>query len=167
MKITNKTKYADFEPLEQFITPEDVSNLKAAAELEYGNCYNLTIDQFWGVLSGNYELLGDLTNPTVYQYYWRKRFDEFAEEIGRACEQMTIHPTPDEEQCQIGTVKMQPMEAMLIFVRSYFGLPSFVEAGKRTMGEYMTARKDSYNKQRMQRNFEELQRKKFKKNKHK
>ena len=47
---------------------------------------------------------------------------------------------------------------MLVFVREYFGLPSFFEAGKRTIGEYLTARKDKYNEQRIRKNIEDKQR---------
>ena len=48
-------------------------------------------------------------------------------------------------------------------MRAYFGLHSFYEAGKRTMGEYLTARKDEYNKGMVQYNFEQAQKEKFKK----
>lgn len=162
MKVTSKTKYnEEFQLYEQFLTQESIQQLKQAAEQQFTNCYNLTIDEFWGVVNGNYELLGNLEKPTVYQTYWLKRFADFVDELSNACERLSLRPTPEMEQCQNGVVKIQPMEAMLVFTRSYFGLPSFADAGKRTIGEYLTARKDDYNTKRVQRNFEELQKRKL------
>ena len=162
MRITSNTLYRDFEVFEQAITQESMQDLKAAAERKFGNCYNLTIDEFFGVVGGNCSILGDgLNNPTVLQVYWLKRFKDFSEELLHICERLTIKD-PSREHLQNGCVKLEPMESVLIFTRDYFGLPSFMEAGKRTMGEYITARKDKYNEARMQRNAEEETRRKLK-----
>lgn len=174
MQIKLGARYSEFAPFEQFATQESLQELKQGAEQKYGGCYGLTIDQFWGICNGDLSIIGidpkqvkegkfDWETLTVGQEYWKKRFDDFANEIANACKRMSIKPTPEQEQAANGCVKIEPMEQMLIFVRSYFGLPSFTAAGERTMGEYITARKDDYNKKRMQRNWEEIQRRKLKK----
>lgn len=178
MQIRLHSKYVEFAAFEQYATQESLQEIKAAAEREYGNCYGLTIDEFWGICNGDLSIIGidpvqvkdgkfDWAKLTIAQVYWKKRFDDFVQEIAGACKRMTIKPTPEEEQAQNGCVTIEPMEAMLIFVRNYFGLPSFADAGKRTMGEYITARKDDYNQKRVKRNWEEIQRRKLriKKNK--
>ena len=170
MEVTSKTLYSEFAPFEEFATQESLQALKQAAEQKYGNCYGLTIDEFWGLCNGDFSYVGITPETkqdelTVLQVYWAKRFTDFTQEIANACKRMTIKPTPEQEQAQNGCVTIEPMEAMLIFVRSYFGLPCFADAGKRTMGEYITARKDDYNQKRTQRNWEEIQCRKLKKNK--
>lgn len=162
MIINERTKYKDFEQAEKYATQDSLQQIKGAAEKHFKNCYELTIDEFFGVLGGDYSLLGNLKNPTILQVYWLKRFKDFVDEFSKACERLTIQPTPDEQQCKNGCVKVTPQEAMLIFTREYFGLPSFYEAGKRTIGEYLTARKDRYNEARQHRNYEELQKRKLK-----
>ena len=161
MTITDKTLYEDFAPLEKVLTDGSVRELKASAERNYGNCYELTIDQFFGIANGDLSLLGDMQQPTVLQVYWQKRFAEFCTELTKACERLSIKE-PNEAKISSGCVEMTALEGMLIFTREYFGLPSFFEAGKRTMGEYLTARKDKYNAARRQKNFEQIQREKLK-----
>ena len=161
MRVTNNTPYATFQPYEGIITPESARELKAAAEAQYRNCYTLTIDEFFGIMSGDYSLLGDMKEPSVLQVYWLKRFADFCEEFTQACASLSIKD-PAHEHLRDGCVKMQPQEAMLIFTREYFGLPSFYEAGKRTLGEYLTARKDRFNDAVFRRNNEAEQKRKFK-----
>lgn len=163
MKITSNTKYADFAQYEFALTEDSTKALMEQAEQLYGHCNELTIDQFWGLMGGDYSILGDLSNPSVLQVYWSRRFKEYCEQFTQICERLKLEPREDEQKAQKGCIEMTPMEGMLIFVRSYFNLPSFAEAGKRTLGEYIVARKDKYNEARTQRNFEDIQRAKFKK----
>lgn len=170
MEVRSSTLYSEFAPFEEYATQESLQALKAAAEQKFGNCYGLTVDEFWGIANGDFSYIGITpemreNEPTVYQVYWIKRFNDFTQEIANACKRMTIKPTPEQEQATNGCVKIEPMEQMLIFVRSYFGLPSFKAAGLITMGEYITARKDDYNQRRTQRNWEDIQRRKLKLNK--
>ena len=162
MDVTSKTLYKDFAIYEPFIDDEQDKRLKEKAEEIYGNCYNLTLDEFWGVVNGNYELLGDTTNPTVLQVYWIKRFEEFTGELEQLHKRIVIEPTPEQKQAGAGCIKFRPMEAMLLFCRTYFGLHNFGDAGKITIGEYVLAAKDDYNKRRQDSNWNAIQRQKFK-----
>lgn len=164
MQVSNKTPYAELQPYEELLAPESVQELKEAAEAQYRNCYTLTIDEFFGIINGDYSILGDMKMPSVLQVYWLKRFTDFCEEFARACNALSIKD-PTQEYLHNGCAEMQPQEAMLIFTREYFGLPSFFEAGKRTLGEYLTARKDKFNEAVMHRNSEAEQKRRLKQHK--
>lgn len=163
MRVTSNTKYADFEQYEYAVTEEGTKVLMEQAEQLYGHCNELTIDQFWGLMSGDFSILGDISDPSVLQVYWCKRFTQFCEQFTQVCRRLKLEPRDDEAKAQKGCVEISPMEGMLIFTREYFGLHSFSEAGQRTLGEYVTARKDKYNEARTRRNFEDIQKAKFKK----
>ena len=167
MVITEKTPYSDIIEVEELFADTTIKELKQAAEKKYGDCYNLTIDEFFGLIEGNYSLLGDITEPTALQVYWLKRFEEFCTEFANSCERMTLQPTDDQTQLQTGCLKLSGKEGMLIFTREYFGLPSFMAAGKRTLGEYLVARKDKYNEAVQKRNFDAWQRRKIEETKRK
>lgn len=162
MKITSKTKYADFREYEPFITDESKAELKRQAEQAFKPCHLLTLDEFWAISTKDYTLLGSLEEPTVLQVYWLLRFADYCEELRKICERLTIEQTGDEVQAEQGCVTLSPQESMLVFVRSYFGLRSFREAGQVTMNEYILARKDKYNHARQQRNWENMQRNRMK-----
>lgn len=162
MIVTAKTKYRDFEELEKVATAESLQALKQASEQYFKPCNALTIDEFFGIIGGDYSLLGDLAEPSVYQVFWLKRFQEFAEQFTKECERLHLEPTAEMKQAQQGAIDMQPMESMLVFLQDYFALPSFFDAGKRTIGEYLLARKVRYNEQLAQRNYETMQRNKLK-----
>lgn len=158
MKITSNTLYADFAQYEDVLTEESKADLLRAADQYYKPCHMLTLDEFWGLTAGNYELIG-LTSEeqaTVFQYYWVQRFKSFVEEFAKSCERLSMKDK-DSDAISKGCVKIQPQENMLIFAREYFGLSSFVEAGKVTIGEYILARKDRYNTWLMKKNSEQLQ----------
>lgn len=162
MRITSNTKYADFEQYEYALTEEGAQVLMAQAEEMYGQCSELTIDEFWGLIGRDYSLLGDMSEPSVLQVYWCKRFAQFCEQFAKACERLKLEPTETEKQAQTGCMPMSPQESMLTFVRSYFGLHSFYEAGKIRIGEYLLARKDAYNDARAKRNYANIQQAKLK-----
>lgn len=164
MEVNNKTKYLDFVLIEQCITPESRKALIAGAQAQYGYYGQLTIDQFWSVVNGDKSLLGDMSEPLVLQVYWLYGFEEYCKGFTEALEKLVVPENPnDKDKYNMGCVNMSAQETMLIFTREYFGLPSFFAAGKRTIGEYLTARKDKFNQAMMQHNFAESQKAKFKK----
>ena len=164
MKVTADTKWAEFESVDPYITEETRKDLHKAAQDAIRRYGELTIDEFFGLVGGDLSILGMIEEPTVLQMYWMRGFEQFCKELTDATEKLKVPSDPNKEQVyQRGCVELSTQEHMLIFVRAYFGLPSFYEAGKRTMGEYLTARKDEYNKGMMQYNFEQAQKEKFKK----
>lgn len=168
MIITERTPYEDYVQQERVASDETAAQIHAAACRYYKQYAELTIDEFWGLMAGDFSLLGDTTKPSVLQIYWQRGFEEFCKTLTKTLERLVIPENPNKEaEIQRGCVEMSAQEGMLIFVRSYFGLPSFYAAGKRTMGEYITARKDDFNKTMTKRNFEALQMRELKTKRHK
>lgn len=162
MDITKEMRYVDFKDAEPFLFPEGIKQLKDKSEEIFGYCHRLTIDEFFAIINGDLSLLGNMETPTVLQVYWMKRFEDFTKEFTKICERYTLSPTPEQQQATQGVEPMTPLETMLVFTRDYFGLPSFVEAGKRTIGEYITAKKARYNDLLTQRNYQNIQVRKMK-----
>lgn len=162
MIVTPETLYTEFQPVEDCVDEASKTDLMKAAERAYKACNELTLDEFWGVMNGDYSLLGNLDEPKVLQVYWLKRFAQFVDEFGNECKRTQLEPTPEQRQASQGTLEMLPVESMLVFVRQYFGLHSFADCGRITIGEYLTARKDHYNDALIQRNYEKIQREKLK-----
>lgn len=145
MRITNKTKYTDFEPVEKYIDEETTASLKKAAERAYKSMYELTFAQFLQACSGYFDgVIGKAQNPTVLQVYWRKRFAEFQVEFNNTLKATNVPLTPKQQRASEGLPKQTFAESMLVFIRQYFGLHSFKEAEQITMGEIIIARKDAY-----------------------
>lgn len=161
MIVNADTKYKDFVQYEKVLTKESEADLMKAAEQYFKPCYQLTLNEFWKVLNGNFDLLGDLTEPSVLQVYWIKRFTAFADEFKQSVEKLNTE-TPEMQGLDANCVKILPQESMLIFIREYFGLPSFMEAGQRTIGEYILARKDRYNEFVLRKAYEAKQKQKLK-----
>lgn len=162
MTITNKTKYSDFEQYEPYIGADDVCRLKELAQENYGKYMTLTIAEFFGLTGGNYELLGDIQDPSVLQVYWLRGFADFVKDFTNTCTRLTIPQTPEEEQAESGCVKLQPQEAVLLFLQDFYGLHYMREAEQMTIFDYILARKGAYNRRLTQRNWENIQRQKLK-----
>ena len=62
MEITSKTRYADFAAIEPYITQKTADAIRAAACQQYKPYAALTIDEVWGLLSGDFSLLGACGN---------------------------------------------------------------------------------------------------------
>ena len=144
-------------PYEGVLTTKSEDELKRSAEQVFKPVHTLTINEFFGVVNGDYSVLGDMSDPTVLQVYWLKRFAEYVETFADICKRTRVEPTAEQQQAAKGCVQIEPAEGMLIFVRSYFGLHSFREAGEITMNEYVMARKDTYNNALIRRNMEKIQ----------
>lgn len=164
MIVTENTKYRDFAPVVPFIEEEQEKQLMDAAERLYGFCNMLTIDQFFGLMDGDYQLLGDMDDPSVLQAYWLQRFERFCANFSARCEELTMPPTAEQQKASAGTKPLDYKASVLVFIRDYFGLHSFVDCGHITLGEYLTARQDKFNAQVVQRNYNRMQEQKFKKN---
>lgn len=162
MRITDKTKYATLQPVERYLEPAAVADLKAAAERLYGSMYDLTFETFYACTNEDFSgVLGDLKNPTVLQVYWCKRFAEFTAEFAKALKAMTLPQTADEKAACAGLIKTDWAEGMLVFMQQYFGLRSFKEAEQITIGELLIAKRARYNQDKYQRELANIQRQKM------
>ena len=145
--------------MEKYVSKKGQEKLKLAAEQELGSTYDLPFDTFWQCCGGDFSHLGDATNPTVLQVYWVKRFKEFVEEYTAALKALVVRPTADEEKAtaEAGLLEVTFGESMLVFLRDYFGLPSFEEAGRRTMAELLIAKRATFNQERYKRKLTQIQ----------
>lgn len=163
MIVTNETRYADFQPTEKYLKPASVDALKKASERAYVGMYELTFGQFLRASGGDFsEVLGDMSDPTVLQVYWCKRFADFQAEFGDALKNTQVQPTADQKQAASGLPQQTFAEAMLTFGRAYFGLHSFAEAENLTLGDLIIARKDVYISAMFERRLQAIQMKKYK-----
>ena len=164
MQITEATKYTEFEPFEKYVTKKTEQGLFESAEEKFGKMYDLEFGTFWQCSNDNFEdVLGNMSEPTVLQVYWKKRFEKFVEEFAATLKAMTLTQTAEEIQAAEGLLKISWDEAILVFVRDYFGLHSFKDAERITMGEILIAKRATYNREKFQRKLAKIQTAKLRK----
>jgi hypothetical protein len=162
MLITKATKYKDFQGIEKYVSEKSIQALYAGAEKQFGGMYDLEFGSFWECSNGNFEgVLGDMQEPTVLQVYWMKRFEKFVEEFAEQLKGLTITPNADEQRASAGMLKVGWAEAMLIFLKDYFGLHNFKDAERITIGEILIAKRAAYNRDTFQRNLAAINKQKM------
>ena len=158
MLITAQTKYTEVADAEKYFTPQSVEELKRAAEDAYTSMYDLTFATFHACANGDFsDVLGDMTDPTVLQVYWCKRFADFVKDFADALQKIQVPQTPDEKMAAKGLLKTDWAESMLVFLQDFFGLRSFKEAEKITMGELLIAKRARFNEETYRRNLARIQ----------
>lgn len=157
MRITDRTLYANIKPVEKYFRENMESEIMRAAEGKFGGMYDLEFATFWACAGGDFSNLGDMRNPTVLQVYWVKRFNKFVEEITQALKGLTLNPTADESKAGQGLLQVTWGESILIFLQQFFGLKSYKEAEKITIGELLIAKRAQYNKDLFQRKLANIQ----------
>ena len=157
MRITERTLYATIEPIEKYFRPKMADDIMRAAEGKFGGMYDLEFATFWACAGGDFSHLGDMKNPTVLQVYWVKRFNKFVEEFTQAIKGLTVPPTTDEMKAGQGLLQLTWGEGILIFLQQFFGLKSYKEAEKITIGELLIAKRAQYNKDLFQRKLANIQ----------
>jgi hypothetical protein len=161
MRITEDTLYTDFVPYEDFISEEDKLHIAAAAVELYGDYNSLTIEKFAELTQLTPEQAMAEYN-TVFKVYWLLGFKDFVEQFSKTISNFSLKPTPMEASASSVCFEVTMLESMLVFSRDYFGLKSFSEAAKTTLGDYLIARKADYNSKAFERRFSELQMQKIK-----
>lgn len=165
MKITEQTKYLQFVGVEKYLQGDAEKAINKAAQAAFCKYEDLTFGQFLRACDGDFSTvlnrpekrgffarlfrraarLEDWTiNPSVLQVYWAKGFAEWAKGFAGSLQKMQVPQTAEEVQAQSVVPKTEFAEGMLIFIRGYFGLKSFAEAEKITMGEILIAKHDTY-----------------------
>lgn len=163
MRITERTLYATIQPIEKYLQDSMTSELMRAAEAKFGAMYDLEFATFWACAGGDFSNLGDMRNPTVLQVYWVKRFNKFVEEFTKALKGLTLSPTADESKAGQGLLQVTWGEGILVFLQQWFGLKSYKEAEKITIGELLIAKRAQYNQDLFRRRLAQIQTAKFKK----
>ncbi len=157
MRVDETTKYHEFEPIEKYVPDSQKKAITNAAESLYGCMYDLEFGEFWNVANGDLSRLGSLEDPTVFQTYWLKRFEEFTKEFAETLNKLSVKQTADEKRAAEGCLKVSWGESILVFLQNFFGLKSFKEAEKITLGELLIAKRAQYNDDLFARRISQIQ----------
>ena len=130
------------------MTDESKAQALSLARDVYGNYDDLTLMQFLQLTEGDYTHIG-IENPErveVGQLLWMQGFADFCKIFANLCNRMQVPESPESRAAHNGEMPLSTREGMLIFARSYFGFHTFEEAANTvTVGEYVVARKDTFN----------------------
>ena len=157
MRIDKNTKYREFEPIEKYVPDSQKKAITNAAESVYGCMYDLEFGEFWNFANGDFSRLGNLEDPTVFQVYWLNRFDEFTKEFAETLNKLSVEQTTEEKRAAEGCLKISWGESVLVFLQKFFGLKSFKEAEKITLGELLIAKRAQYNDDLFARRISQIQ----------
>lgn len=143
MRINVKSAYvAD---VDELLKDEARAAIEAEAIKEYGSFTALTLGKWIECTSGDYScVLGDI-HGTFLQVYWLKLFERETKVFVEALTKLSPKMDASEQRAASGLLKTTLAESLLVFVRNYFGLPSFKAAEDITLGEILIAKKASYN----------------------
>lgn len=158
MKVTHKTRYTAFVGVEKYLQRDAESALYESAQKRFGRYEDMTFAEFLRAADGEFDSLLDeqigrrwvwrrkdwKADPSVLQVYWIKGFGEFAKSFAQTLDNLQVPQTAEEKTAGDGLPKMTFAEGMLVFIRSYFGLPSFEQAEKIKIAEIMIAKHDAY-----------------------
>lgn len=151
MQISALDKYADLLGVLDVLTDGTRERIGSQMADHLKPFYSLTLEEFFACLRCDFSCIGlqrpeDLAEMSVAQGLWVERFAPFVEEFIKVCEALKPPQAPDEVTKVAGLKPCTFEEAALLFSREYFGLHSFTDAAKTTLGDYVIARKDTYNK---------------------
>lgn len=150
MRITPETLYTkSFERNERYFRASDIEAIEHASEKYYGPICDLAFADYWAIANGDkdalFAVLGDMSRPTIFQTFWVRAFRKYTETFSDALKRFSIPQTLQEKTAADSCAPVGFAEGILIFARSYFGLHSFREAERITMGEILIAKKAAYN----------------------
>lgn len=130
------------------MTDESKEQALSVARGVYGDYEDLTLMQFLQLTEGDYTHIG-IENPErveVGQMLWLRGFAEFCKIFANLCNRMQVPESAESRAAHNGEMPLSTREGMFIFARSYFGFHTFEEAANTvTVGEYVVARKDTFN----------------------
>lgn len=156
MQITTHTRFLDVAAYMQVATDDTLARIRKAAPVAVfgdGGYYTMTLGQFGALLQGAEPLDvvagGTYETLTVFEYYAIEGMADFVRQYAEMLKRFTPQPIAGES---VGnTVQMTAAEALLVFARKYFALPSFQAAEQITLGDLLIAKKDAYNEIMVQR----------------
>lgn len=149
IKISNKTLYS--EAIEELLPNAEVEKLKNEAVKYFIGYrpYEMPLRIFLDILEGNFrneKLEKECAEGlTLFAKIYAEKIGEFAKEFCEKYEALTNKPTAEERKAGEACLETSFRENIIVFTRSYFGLPSFVKAYEITLGEILIAKKDKYN----------------------
>lgn len=155
MKIDKYTLYRDFVAVEPYVEAPKLEELRRAAVADkFGmeGFYGLTLGELLDGMRGDFDALMDCGGDTVFDHYRVTAFCEWLKEFVAVVNGLTLKPTAKQIAQSSGCKSLTFEESVYYFVRSYFGLPNFDAVRELTVGDYIMAKKDDFNKAVIDRN---------------
>lgn len=155
MKVDKYTLYRDFAAVEPYIEAPQLEELRRAAVADkFGEngFYDLTLGGLLDGMNGDFSALQDCGGETVFDRYRAAAFGEWMKEFVAVVDNLTLKPTPQQRMQANGCKPLTFEESVYYFVRSYFNLQNFNAVRDLTVGDYIMAKKDDYNKAVIDRN---------------
>lgn len=155
MKIDKYTLYRDFAAVEPYIEAPKLEELRRAAVADkFGKVgfYGLTLGGLLDAMNGDNDALLDCNGETVFDLYRVAEFSVWVNEFIAVVNGLTLKPTAKQIAQSSGCKSLTFEESVYYFVRSYFNLPNFDAVRDLTVGDYIMAKKDDYNKAVVDRN---------------
>lgn len=155
MKIDRHTTSQEIAPFVSLITDADWERIRSAAVRDKfgdGGFYAMTVGDFTTVLGGDIRPLLQSGGRTVYDNARVEAFKAFVDELADTLKRLTLPPTAETMRLNAGTIKSEFIESVYLFLRNYFGLPSFESADGLRVSEFVLAKKDDYNRAIVDRN---------------
>ena len=168
MILTDTTLWRDFEHFDGTLTEESREKVLKAAMQKYAGVtdfYQLKVGAFLDFVDGKVEAVGVKGDATVFEHYYLAELHKFCEGFVELLQKLTLQMEGDELAASGNLIPMSFSESVFVFLRSYFGLPSFVAVQELTLNDWVVAKHDDYNKKLFQRNFNKMQSDKIKKRK--
>lgn len=155
MKIDRYTLYVDFAAVEPYVEASELETIRRASVVDkFGDegFYGLTLGGLLDGIKGDFEALHDCDGETVFDRYREAAFCEWLNEFVSVVNGLTLKPTPQQMRQASGCKPVTFEESVYYFTRSYFGLQCFNAVRDLTVGDYIMAKKDDYNKAVIDRN---------------
>lgn len=149
VRITNRTLYN--ETVEALISPEQIEEIKNNAVKYFTGFrpYEMPLRIFLEILEGTFKaekIDRDCKyGLTFFAKLYLEKIGDFTKDFCEKYEALTHKPTAEEKKAGEACLETSFRENIIVFTRSYFGLPSFVKAYEITLGEILIAKKDKYN----------------------
>lgn len=146
LKIDEHTTFARIAPFVD-VVENDRKLLDAAWEYLFGcGFWEMTIDDFCDMAEGKCEkfkvLAFEQGELTAFGYVVIRDFKAQAEQLIAIGNRLTIRGEGGADATD--TEKLTLFEAMAFFVREFFGLHSFAEAARVSVGDWLLAKKHDY-----------------------
>ena len=155
MLVDKNTPWDAFAPSEQYVDDAGKKRIKDAAVKEmFGDngFFAMSIKTLLEAMHGETDALHRNNGESVFDVYRVAAFADWLEEFIQLVDNLTLKPTAQQAKLSFGCLSMTFDESVYIFLRDYFNLPSFDAVLTLTVGDYVLAKKDTYNKQIVERN---------------
>ena len=145
------------EEVDKYLKAEYKKAIAEVAEHTYGSFNGLTLGQWIDCSEGRFERVVGEIRGTWLQVYWLRSFVEEAKRFPETLANLSPKMDADEQRAASNLLQTTLVESVMVFARSYFGLPSFKATEGLTIGEVLIAKKAAYNESIFQRRYSKIQ----------